>query len=145
MGREKLIEIASMLLVIVFVYTAVTKMIDFQTFAAQLGQSPILTRFADVLSWAVPGVELAVSGLLVIRSTRHVGLYVSFSLLTSFTTYIILVTKFSEFVPCSCGGVIENLSWNDHLVLNTALIMVCGASVMFYPQVDWRYLGLNRK
>lgn len=91
---------------------------DYTRFVIQLGQSPMLTRWAVVISWFIPAIELIISILLTFRNTRLIGLHSALSLMAMFTTYIILATRFSDFVPCSCGGVIENLTWSQHLVFN---------------------------
>src|SRR5690606_18655277 len=57
-------------------------------------------------------------GLLCFRNTRLFGLYVSFALMSGFSIYIYLILNYSDFIPCSCGGVIENLGWTQHLIFN---------------------------
>ena len=47
-----------------------------------------------------------------------------------FTVYIILILYFSDFVPCSCGGVLENLSWKEHVVFNVLFIMFALFSIL---------------
>jgi methylamine utilization protein MauE len=60
--------------------------------------------------------------MLPIPKTRLLGLYASFSLMTMFTAYIIAILRFSEFIPCSCGGVLSHMSWIQHLWFNVAFI-----------------------
>ena len=50
--------------------------------------------------------------------------------MTMFTVYIILILNFSDFVPCSCGGVLENLSWKEHVVFNVLFIMFVLFSIL---------------
>src|SRR4051812_10049226 len=116
MKRNLIVEIIACLLIILFVYAAVTKLIDYDKFTVQIGQSPILTRWAGILAWLVPLIEIIISLFLALERTRLTGLYCSFGLLTMFTIYIIIASRFSDFVPCSCGGVIENMTWSQHLV-----------------------------
>jgi len=134
MSRNKSVEIAAYLFILLFVYTATSKFLDLETFAAQLGRSPMLTMFAEALAWGLPLTEIGISILLVFEKTRLVGLYASFSLMTMFTMYIILASRFSEYVPCSCGGVIQTLSWNEHLVLNVAFIGIGVLAVLAYSK-----------
>lgn len=125
-----IIEIICFLLILLFVYAALTKLIDFNKFKAQLGQSPMLTAYADLVAFTIPISELLISFMLAITRLRLLGLYMSFSLMTMFTSYIIVITNFSEFIPCSCGGVLQNMTWNQHLCFNI-FFMLLGVSGVF--------------
>lgn len=124
MSRKKITEIIAILFIVLFVYTGVSKLTDVELFRVQIGQSPLLTEMAFVLAWAVPLVELVIAGLLVFEFTRVTGLYASLSIMVVFTVYIILVSEFSDYVPCSCGGVIQNMTWNQHLLFNIAFVLL---------------------
>lgn len=126
MRRKKIAELLSTLFIILFVYAAVSKLLEFQKFTVQLGQSPMLTHYAGALAWFVPVVELIISSLLIFERTRLAGLYGSFCLMIVFTGYIILASRFSEYTPCSCGGIISGMSWDEHLAFN---IFFVGAAI----------------
>ncbi len=112
------------LYVLLFVYTAVSKFLDFENFQVQLGQSPLLSAFAGWVSWGVLLIELFTAGLLMFEKTRRIGLFIAFALMTMFTTYIVIILNFSSFVPCSCGGVLEKMGWTEHLVFNIGFIIL---------------------
>ena len=118
MRKTIFVDIISILLIILFIYAATSKLLDHQKFQVQLGQSPILTEFAGVIVWMIPLLEILVAFLLAIQRWRVIGLYASFSLMTMFSAYIVAITRFSEYIPCSCGGILDRLSWNDHLLFN---------------------------
>jgi len=44
--------------------------------------------------------------------------------MTAFTVYIFLILNYSPFVPCSCGGVLEDLGWWEHLWFNGVVCLV---------------------
>lgn len=115
--------------VLLFTYAAVSKLLDFETFTVQLAQSPLLSAYAGVIAWVVPGVELGLSGLLLLERFRVPALYACFTLMVMFTAYIVIILHFSDFVPCSCGGVLEQLSWNQHLVFNVFFIVLAGVAL----------------
>lgn len=122
--KNIIVTVICYLYVLLFVYTAVSKFLDFEKFQIQLGQSPILSAYADWISWGVILSELLVSGLLLFDKTRRVGLYIAFALMTMFTTYIVIILNFSSFVPCSCGGVLEKMGWTEHLVFNIGFMIL---------------------
>jgi len=41
-----------------------------------------------------------------------------------FTSYIIAITRYSDYVPCSCGGALESLTWNQHLLFNIGFLLL---------------------
>ena len=66
----------------------------------------------------VISLELLIALLLTLKSTRLQGLYASFFLMVAFTVYIYLILNYSDFVPCSCGGIIEKMNWTGHMIFN---------------------------
>ena len=115
---------------VLFTYAAVSKFLDYETFEVQLAQSPLLSAYADVIAWAVPGLEIFIAILLIIPKYRILALYASFTLMIMFTTYIYIILNFSDFIPCSCGGVLEKLSWTQHLIFNIAFIILAGVAIL---------------
>lgn len=132
MKNKITLEIISALLVLLWVYAAVSKLIDYDTFKVQLGKSPLLTQFAGFAAIGVPLVELLISGALIVPKYRQAGLYGSFFLLVMFTAYLIAILNFSYYIPCSCGGILSGLSWNTHIVFNLAFaaLAVIGIAII---------------
>lgn len=118
------ISIISYFFVLLFVYAAVSKILDFENFQVQIAQSPLLSTYAGTTSYAVIIAELLTSFFLIIPRYRLNGLYGSLGLMACFTIYIYLIIHYSEFVPCSCGGILEELGWEEHLVFNIGCIVL---------------------
>ncbi|WP_299109448.1 MauE/DoxX family redox-associated membrane protein [uncultured Winogradskyella sp.] len=123
--------IARTLLIILFVYAASSKFLDFSNFQIQLGQSPILTAYAEWVSWGIPILELLIVAFLSFPKYVYYAFFASYSLMIMFTTYIIIILNFSDFIPCSCGGVLEKLSWTEHMLLNVLLIAIAILGIVF--------------
>lgn len=140
---QKIPWIVSLLFILLFVYAAVTKLMDFQTFQSQLGQSPLLAAFAAIVSWGVIVIELLVALLVSIKKTRLLGLYVAYFLMTLFTAYIVIILNFTPFVPCSCGGVLEALGWTEHLVFNCVFIALALLVIAFMEKASLRKICLR--
>jgi hypothetical protein len=124
MNTRKLSELISFIFIILFVYAATSKLLDIQKFYIQLQRSSILSRYVIIIVWFIPALELAISVLLAIRRFRKIALYASYTLMLLFTEYIIAITHFTPNVPCSCGGILQNLSWDQHLIFNIAFILL---------------------
>jgi uncharacterized membrane protein YphA (DoxX/SURF4 family) len=121
--KSYIVEVICLLYVLLFVYAAVSKLVDFENFQVQLGQSPTLSSYASWISYSVPVLELLIALFLIIPKLRNWGLFAALSLMTMFSSYIFIVLHYSSFVPCSCGGILEKMSWNVHLVFNLFFVL----------------------
>jgi uncharacterized membrane protein YphA (DoxX/SURF4 family) len=122
MKRNTVVEIISSLLILLFVYAAVSKLLDYETFKLQLGKSPFITQFAGITAWALPVGEILLGLALTYKPTRLVGLYASLFLMTMFTAYIYAMLHYSYYIPCSCGGILSKMDWNTHLWFNVGFV-----------------------
>lgn len=129
--HSKLVTLFSLLLTLLFVYTAVSKLIELDTFQWRLERMPYIGPYVSLLSWAVPFLELIIAGLLWLPRYQTMALYASFILLGGFTLYIVLVLKFSDSIPCSCGGVISLLGWTDHILLNVSFMVLALLGILW--------------
>ncbi|RUT70269.1 hypothetical protein D0817_10640 [Flavobacterium cupreum] len=128
--KSTFVYLICLLFVSLFIYAAVSKILDYENFRVQLAQSPLLSAFARYVAWGVPAFEILISILLLSEKWRTVGLFSAFGLMVMFTTYIYIILNFSSFVPCSCGGVLEKMTWNQHLVFNLAFIILGGIAAL---------------
>lgn len=130
--KQWILEGISFLFILLFMYAAVSKLGDFEQFRTQLNQSPYINRFAGFLAWFIPGLEILISILFFFPRLKLEGLYASFSLMFIFTVYLVAVLNFADTIPCSCGGVIASLSWNEHLVFNLTFILLAGLGIILW-------------
>lgn len=130
--KNIIIEIICLLFVLLFIYAAASKLMDFQHFKIELGQSPLLSVFADWIAVIVPAVELLICILLIIPKYRLIGLFSAYGLMVMFTVYIYIVLHFTSFVPCSCGGVLEKLDWKSHMIFNIAFTFLGMFAILLY-------------
>lgn len=119
MKRKIVIEILSSLLILLFVYASVSKWLDFKTFTGQMNNQPFPNWSTPYLVWSIPGIEIIISVLLMFGRTQLIGFWSSFIVMLLFTVYtaLVLSNAFGR-IPCSCGGVIEKLTWKQHLLFN---------------------------
>ncbi|QEC43685.1 MauE/DoxX family redox-associated membrane protein [Pseudobacter ginsenosidimutans] len=117
--RKTFVEIISTLLILLFTYTAVSKLMGFEDFKYFLKQSPLVGESrVDFIAIALPVFELFISLLLFIPKQRLKGFWLSFITMTFFTIYIAYMLLFVPGRPCSCGGVLQNMTWPQHLYFN---------------------------
>jgi hypothetical protein len=118
------LQIICALFILLFGYAASTKIADYDTFRAQIGQSSLITNYADVLSWLIPAIEFLIVILLLFRNTQRLGLYMSTSLMLMFVLYIGVILVYDSNVPCSCGGIIAKMNWGQHLLFNCVFLLL---------------------
>ncbi|MFV5688925.1 MauE/DoxX family redox-associated membrane protein [Flavobacterium sp. ZT3R25] len=125
-----------------FTYAAISKIIDFENFRIQLGQSPLLSSFAALIVWTVPALELLISGLLFFKRHRLKALLAAYTLMVMFTSYIYIILNYSSYIPCSCGGILEKLGWTEHLLFNLLFIIMAGISIRLLSKTKVIYTTL---
>jgi len=117
--RQVLLECISALLILLFLYTSLSKFMDFKSFVDDMNNQPFPNSWTPFLVWFVPCSEILICIALLFERTRMAGFIGSLVLMTLFTIYtIIVLLNFFTYIPCSCGGVIRRLTWNQHLVFN---------------------------
>lgn len=128
--KTNIVTFISYLYIFLFVYTAASKIIDFETFVVQLGQSPLLSAYANWIAILIPTAEIIISLLLLAPKIRFVGLYLAFGLMVMFSCYIIIILNYSDFIPCSCGGILSAMNWNEHLIFNFTFVLIGGIGII---------------
>lgn len=122
--RNTIIEIISILNIMIFLYSGITKIMDYAVFKEQLAVNPILSPVARPVALLLPVIEFLIVLMLVFPRWRQKGLTASLVLMTIFTIYIISLFSISKEMPCSCGGLIDLLSWQQHLIFNGIFMLL---------------------
>lgn len=118
MKKATVVEIIVMLYAILFLYTGISKLIEYSVFKEQIATSPILARVSKPIAAGLPWTEFLVILFLLIPKWRLKGLYAAGILMSLFTIYIAATLMFSKHIPCSCGGVLAEMSWTHHIIFN---------------------------
>ncbi|WP_372490163.1 MauE/DoxX family redox-associated membrane protein [Chitinophaga sedimenti] len=118
-------EVFSSLLILMFIYTAASKLMDIKSFIGSINNQPFDNRFTPYLVIGLPASEIIVSVLLAFARTRKAGFWMSTIMMTVFTGYISLVLAgVYDRRPCSCGGVFNNVTWPQHLFINIGFLII---------------------
>lgn len=130
MKKELYFDIIVSLLVLLFLYTGISKLMNIDHTIVTMQRQPLPEWSVLYVSWGVPLLELIIAGLLLLSKTRILGVYISLGLLLLFTAYVVLILSnaFGN-VPCSCGGVISQLSWEGHLMFNGFYVLLCFVAI----------------
>ena len=124
------VDIIAGLLILLFVYTALSKLDNYSFFQAQLNLYPFIGLFSSTLAWAIPSMELLIAILLLLPAYRIKGLLAALILLIVFTVYLLIMILYTPDLPCSCGGVIQSFTWTQHIFFNCGFITVTFIAVL---------------
>ncbi|SFT96293.1 DoxX-like family protein [Algoriphagus locisalis] len=121
----KLSGTLSILLILVWTYTGLDKLIRWEASRKAFHNQTFPSELAEILAYAVPITELLIASLLLFSVSRWWGYLSSILLLTVFTTYVglIWVGAFPR-VPCNCAGILESMGWESHFWMNLGFIGV---------------------
>ena len=130
MKRSLLVDAVAFFLIFLFLYTGLVKLMEIKQFKEQLVSSPIVGSMAGVIAWALPIGEILLSIVLFIPIWRIKGLYISAALMILFTLYVIGILLIDSNLSCSCGGIVEELTPKQHLLFNTASIILSVLAIL---------------
>ena len=136
-ARTITLEIIIALLVLLWVYTALSKWADHQAFYRQLSMNPTTEGRQDFLFYFLPGIELIAALALLFKPLRKYGLWLSAGLMFAFTVYVFYVVFIDPTkATCTCGGVISAMSWKQHLVFNMAFLLLSITGIYLHKKLQ---------
>lgn len=127
---------AAVILIVLFGYTAISKILAYDKFVFQLRlvQMPIVALLAPLSGVLVPAVEMIIVWMLCKDNLRIKGLYASFLLLLIFEIYITIMLLSGEKLPCTCGGIISQMGWKTHLIFNAIFMIISILPTIYKPK-----------
>jgi|SRR5690606_6474964 len=128
---EKTLWVIRFFLIILLVYTSVSKLSNIELFEAQLSRQPDpIGALSAPFAWLLPLTELNIACILMCNGIIREGLILAFVLMLAFTGYVALaVIGYWEDIPCSCGGVLSQLGWRDHLWFNLFFLVIAALGI----------------
>jgi putative oxidoreductase len=134
-NNKTIVQIISGLLILLFLYTGANKFFSFQHFIKQMNNQVFPNSWAPYIVWTIPSLEIAIAFALMFDKTKKAALWGSLILMSLFTIYTALVL-FNVFdrVPCSCGGVIEHLTWTQHLFFNSFFVTISIVGILLWKK-----------
>ena len=122
MKRNIFVESVIIIFMILFFYTAIHKLMVIPTLTYVLTKYPLIKYSPVLFAWALPIYELIIVGFLFFN--RSVGLRLSAFTMFCFSAYVAYMYIFVPKLPCTCGGLIQQLNWPQHLAMNLALLLL---------------------
>lgn len=143
--RQVLLECISALLILLFLYTSLSKFLDFKSFVDDMNNQPFSNAWTPFLVWFVPCSELLICISLLFERTRMAGFIGSLVLMSLFTIYtIFILSNFFSYIPCSCGGVIRQLTWTQHLIFNLCYVIIAIVGIVLQRRKHFKSIFITQ-
>ena len=125
MKTAVLLDVIIFLLILLFAYTAFSKLMNFTEFSGQMQRQQLPSWTTATLIYTLPAVELLTAALLCHPRYRRAGLFLACILMLAFTVYtgFALAGAFPQ-KPCSCGGVFRHMGWKSHFLFNSFFLLL---------------------
>ena len=121
---QNFVQLIAALYIFLFTYTGVSKLLDPVSLRLVVAQLPMIGSVNRIWILSVPIAELLIAIILFFPQSRIIGLFAATGLMIVFSVYIGYMLLFAANLPCSCGGVISDMSWHQHLVFNIIWILL---------------------
>jgi len=132
--RTAIVEVISALFILLFVYTAVNKFLAINDLKYVLKEYPLIGSFPQVIAWGLPITELLIALFLFFPRTKLLGIYSSLAMMTAFTIYLGYMLVFTPKLPCTCGGMLQKLSWPQHFIFNIFFVFLAIVACWLYKK-----------
>lgn len=130
MKRSFLAEAIAFFFILLFLYTGAIKLTEIPTFRQQLSSSPLMGSLAGIITWVLPIGELLLAVALFLPKWRLKALYATLILMTLFTGYVVTILLIDDQLTCSCGGIIEELTPRQHVLFNSACVILALVGIL---------------
>ncbi|RTY74323.1 MauE/DoxX family redox-associated membrane protein [Flavobacterium sp. LS1R10] len=127
--QKVIAEIIYLFLIFFFCYTAVNKLVKLDSFKNNLIKTTLFSKdLADVFSVVIIALEVFI--ILILMFCKKKGLLIFGFTMLIFTLYISLLRFKGLYEVCGCGGVLNGLKYQYHLLIN--VVLTIGSLYSFY-------------
>lgn len=138
-------KVSKFLLILLFAYTASSKLLGHQLFLNQLMQIEMLKKIAGPVSYLLPVLEIITAIFLAIDRMQITGLWLATFLMTTFTIYVAGMLFLKSNLPCTCGGVISLMTWKQHLWFNIFFMLLAWNALLHYYDPENKIISTNKR
>lgn len=127
------VQVISFAMMTLMLYAGTVKLINVPLFKEQMAKSPLIPEMLiPYIGYGLPIAEISVALLIILKKTAKTGLLLSFIIMLMFTFYLIFLTSLFENVPCSCGGILGQMSYPVHIIFNVSFTILAWIGFSFY-------------
>ncbi|NVM62205.1 putative membrane protein YphA (DoxX/SURF4 family) [Mucilaginibacter sp. SG538B] len=132
MKKELQYELITALLVLLFLYTGLSKLLDFKNFEVSMRFQHLPGWITVPLTYVPPLAEITVAALMIPHKSRLTGIYIFLAMMTAFTIYVGAAwLHLFQRAPCACGGALQSLNWEQYFALNLVFVTLAVTAIRY--------------
>lgn len=129
--RKLISEIGLLLIIGFFAYTLSNKLLQFDAFKLNVARTGLFEgMMVDAVAYLA--VTLEAASILLLVFSRKWGLRFALLMMLAFTAYILYLASTGHYEVCGCGGVLNGLKFQWHLLINLVLIFILLLYVIYH-------------
>ncbi len=129
--RKLISEIGLLLIIGFFAYTLSNKLLQFDAFKLNVARTGLFEgMMVDAVSYLA--VSMEAGSILLLVFSRKWGLRFALLMMLVFTVYILYLASTGHYEVCGCGGVLNGLKFQWHLLINLVLIFILLLYVIYH-------------
>jgi hypothetical protein len=130
MKGRTIIELVASVLIILFLYAAVSQLLFHNTYYTQINRAPFNSIFARIIAWALPACQLILAWLLWRPALRLAGLICSLVVVSIYTVYLFTMLPAGSHLACRCGELWQQASLEMNILFNLAVILLAALAII---------------
>ena len=130
MKGKTVIELIASVLILLFMYAAVSQVVFHNTYYTQLNRSLINGLFAGIITWLIPVVHILLAWLLWRPSTKLAGFICSLGVVSLYTIYLFIMLPLGSKAACQCGELWQKASLEINILFNLAVILLTAVGII---------------
>jgi hypothetical protein len=129
MKKESISKVITLLLILLFSYTTLSKLFDYPDFKVQIGHSELGGILSPGVEWIIPLSETIIVCLLIVKRWRMAGLYAACLFLVAAAIYIVIGLRNEVSLECACGGFLDEMPKPAHIIFNVFFAVSSAAAI----------------
>ncbi|MEJ2003781.1 MAG: hypothetical protein P8X57_02195 [Cyclobacteriaceae bacterium] len=132
--RRGLHTLSDFLFIAVFTYAAMTKVIAPVDFGVKLLKAHYIPTFLiPAVTALIPLSEIAAVVFIMFGKFTRLGWEIIYILMICFDVHLAILHLVAPAAPCSCGGLLESISFGQHMIFNALLTLIAAVRL-----VSWK-------
>lgn len=130
MKARTVIEVIASLLIVLFLYAAISQVVSHPTFQSQINRSLSNTVLSGIIAWLIPAIQLAIVIILWRPATRLAAFGCSLAMVGCYTVYLIVMLPGAFKSNCHCGELWQQATLEINVLVNLAIIFLAATAII---------------
>lgn len=130
MKARTVIEVIASLLIVLFLYAAITQVAFHPIFQSQVDRSLSNAALSGTIAWLLPVIQSAMAWLLWRPSTRLAAFGCTMAIVGCYTIYLVMMLPGAYKSYCHCGELWQQATLETNILVNLAVILLSATAII---------------